>query len=93
MQAAHLQEPPSHRSDVTQKVLDHPGLERRGAAVVNTDSRAYKEALARRAALKEKEDRLVALERQVADMGGKMDEIKEMLKCLLPAAKSSSTTA
>lgn len=88
MQAANLQEPPSHCVDVVQRVVDHPSLVRQGAAVINTDNRGYQEALARRRALLAREARTVALEESVANLGGELAEIKEMLKCLLKTEKT-----
>lgn len=89
MQATHLQESPSHCTDVTVRVVDHPALVRKGAAIVNTDRQGYLAALARRKALLDKEARMVMLETNVNALGGELAEIKEMLKCLLQTAKTS----
>ena len=88
MQAPNLQEPPGHCVDVKVKVDGHPGLERRGAAVVNTDSRAFREALARRRAVEGRDQRIADLERSMAGLNAEISEMKEMLKCLLDRAKS-----
>ncbi len=88
MQAPHFQEPPSHRADVRAKVDGHPGLERHGVAVVNTDTRAYKEARARRRAIEERDRRIADLERSMTGLNAEISELKGMLKCLLDRAKS-----
>lgn len=89
MQASHLQEPAGHCTNVKARVVDHPSLVRDGVAIVNTDKRGYQEALARRHALVAKEERMVTLETNVASLSGELAEIKEMLKCLSIAAKTS----
>ena len=88
MQATNLQEPPSHCVDVKVKVEGHPGLERRGAAVVSTDSRAFREALARRRAIEGRDQRIADLEKCVSGLTAEITEMKEMLKCLSDLAKN-----
>ena len=88
MQATDLQKPPGHCVDVKVKVEGHPGLERRGAAVVNTDSHAFREALARRRAIEGRDQRIADLEQNVSGLTAEITEMKEMLKCLLDLAKS-----
>lgn len=88
MQAPHFQEPPSHRADVRAKVDGHPGLERHGVAVVNTDSRAFREALARRRAIEGRDQRIADLEKSVSGLTAEITEMKEMLKCLSDLAKN-----
>ena len=89
MQATDFQEPPGHCTDVIARVVDHPQLVRHGAAIVNTDSRAYREALARKQALRAREDQITSLETTVSTLSKDIDEMKGMLKCLLQAVKSS----
>ena len=88
MQATDLQKPPGHCVDVKVKVEGHSGLERRGAAVVNTDSRAFREALARRRAIEGRDQRIADLEQNVSGLTAEISEMKGMLKCLLDLAKN-----
>ena len=56
--------------------------------MVNTDSRAFREALARRRAIESRDRRIADLEQNVSGLTAEISEMKGMLKCLLDLAKS-----
>ena len=77
MQASNLQAPPNHRPDVDLRVIDHPHLIKRGAAVVNTDTASYRAALARRKAITDSKQEMDGLKTRVANMEVMLQQILE----------------
>lgn len=62
------------------KVEGHPDLVRRGPGVVSIDRTGYEAFVARRRAIQEKEDRMQALEAEVAGLKQGIGEILTLLK-------------
>lgn len=77
MQATDLQAPPHHRPDVDLRVIDHPHLVKRGAAVVNTDTASYRAALARREAANKSKAEMQDLKSRVSNMEVMLQQILE----------------
>jgi len=77
MQATNFQAPPHHRSDVDLRVVDHPNLIKRGAAVVNTDTASYRAALARREAANKSKAEMDNLKSRIDKMEAMLQQILE----------------
>ena len=90
MQASNLPQSPSNRSDVTERrVLGQPGLVRIGQAVVNKDRANYLAAVARKEERRAQVERLDKMEASVVALTDSNQQLMEMMKCLLQAAKTS----
>lgn len=88
MQATSVQGATRNRSDVTVRVVDHPHLNRVGAAVINTEESAYQAAKARALSRRQREERIKALELTVVEQAERLSKLEEMVKCLLKTEKS-----
>lgn len=88
MQTTNLQGSASNRGDMISKIVDHPHLNRVGAAVINTEESAYQAAKARALSRRQREERIKALETQVRDQAERLSRLEEKIECLLQTAKN-----